>query len=99
MPEPRPGFTARVMAGLPEGRTKRVWLKDSLEALRPGPAVAAALALSGGVILALSMNGGQGAQVSNRMEPAEALYAESFDALPSDSAAARYLALLEEGEN
>ncbi len=98
VPEPREGFTARVMLHLPQRPTKRVGLRQWSDALLPGTAAAAALALSCGVVLALWMNGGGSPQVSDRNGPAEALYAESFDALPGDSAGARYLALLQEAE-
>lgn len=98
-PEPRPGFTARVLARLPERGAKPAWLRDWLDGLRVGHTAAAVLALSCGVVLALSMNGEQRSGVSVRKQPAEALYTESFNALPGDSAEARYLALFEEREN
>ena len=97
-PAPRAGFTARLIADLPNDRTKCVRLRDRLEALRLGPAAAAAVALFCGIVLALSMNGQQAAEVAGRMERAEAIYGESFDAVPGNSAAARYLALLQQSE-
>lgn len=97
--EPGPGFTAGVLARLPESGAKPAWLRDRLEGLRAGRAAAAVVGLSCGVALALSMNGDQGSRVSDGEEPAAALYTESFNALDGDSAEGRYLALLEEKEN
>ena len=93
------GFTAAVMARLPEGQAERFWFTNWLEALRPAPATAAGVALCCGVLLALSMNGEQRSAAGDAREPVDALYAESFDALSGDSVAARYLAMIEEGDN
>lgn len=97
--EPSPGFTAAVMARLPEGQARPFRFTNWLEALRPAPAAAAALALCCGVLLALSMNGEQRSAAGDAREPVDALYAESFDALSADSVAARYLAMIEEGDS
>ena len=97
--EPLAGFTAAAMARLPEGQARRFWFTNWLEALRPAPATAAGVALCCGVLLALSMNGGQRSGAGDGAEPVDALYAESFDALSGDSVAARYLAMIEEGDN
>ena len=45
------------------------------------------------------MNGEQSLEIAGGVDPAEAVYAQSFDAVPEDSAAARYLALLQEAED
>jgi anti-sigma factor RsiW len=97
-PGPRPGFTDRLMARLPERRTRRVCLREWFDSLRPAPAAAGAIALVCGVFLAISMNGEQPRR-SAQKDPGQTLYAESFDALPSDSAGARYLVLLQETGN
>ena len=97
--EPSPAFTAAVMARLAEGQARRFWLTNWLEGLRPAAATAAGVALCCGVFLALSMNGEQRSEAGDATEPVDALYAESFDALSGDSVAARYLAMIEEGEN
>ena len=96
---PLPGFTAAVMARLPEGQARRFWFTNWLEALRPAPATAAGVALCCGVLLALSMNGEQRSVAAAGAESVDALFAESFDALSADSVAARYLAMIEEAEN
>jgi len=97
-PEPRPGFTERVMARLSETSPKYPRLREWFEALRPAQAAAAAVALVCGVFLATLMNGDRPPR-SAQKDPGQTLYAESFDALPSDSAGARYLVLLEETGN
>jgi anti-sigma factor RsiW len=97
-PGPRPGFTERLMARLPERRTGRLYLRGRFEALRPAPAVAAAVAFACGVFLATSMNGEQPPRFAQE-DPGQTLYAESFDAFPSDSAGAQYLTLLQETED
>ena len=97
-PEPRPGFAERLMARLPEAPAKYPRLREWFDALRPVPAAAAAVALVCGVFLATSMNGEQ-PQRSAQKDPGQTLYAESFDALPSDSTGARCLVLLQEAGN
>lgn len=97
--EPLPGFTAAVMARLPEGQARRFWFTNWLEALRPAPATAAGVALCCGVLLALSMNAEPRSEAADGAESVDALFADSFDALSADSVAARYLAMIEEGEN
>jgi len=97
-PEPRPGFAERVMARLPENPAKYPRLREWFGALRPAPAVAAAVALACGVFLATSMNGKQPQRVAQE-DPGRVLYAESFEALPSDSTGARCLVLLQEAGN
>lgn len=49
--------------------------------------------------MALSMNGEQSTESADRTDSADAIYAQSFEAVPGDSAAAIYLAMLQEVEN
>ena len=46
--------------------------------------------------MALSLELGPRPDLPEPTEPLETLYADSFDALPGESAAARYLALLQD---
>ena len=97
-PQRLPGFTDRLLARLPEAPTWRTQVRDWLVSLRPLPAAAAVVAFACGAAMALSLSGERGAPIADHSEPADALYAESFEALPGQSAAARYLALLQEAE-
>ena len=97
-PEPRPGFTHRLMARLPEVPQRWFWWREWQEALRPATAIAAVLALCFGAILALSMNGQGDLLVDSREESDEARYAEHFEPVPGDSLGALHLAFLEETE-
>jgi len=97
-PEPRPGFTDRLLTRLPQQRSTPSRLRQLWEALRPAPVAGAAMAMSCGIVMAIAMNGAQAVtdQVESRSE--EASLAEWFDALPADSAGAKYLALLQSEE-
>jgi predicted anti-sigma-YlaC factor YlaD len=96
VPDPRPGFPFRLIARLPASRPETPPPRAWREALRPAPAAAAVLALACGVAMAFSLEVGPGPDVPEPPEPVETLYAESFDALPGESAAAKYLALLQD---
>jgi len=98
VPEPRPGFTGRLMARLPQTRTRGAWLRDWLETLRPAPVAVGAIGLFFGVLLAGLMNGDQASERSTQEDRSQTLYADCFDAFPGDSTGARYLALLQETE-
>ena len=97
-PEPRPGFTDRLLTRLPQRRPARGRLRHWWEALRPAPLAGAAAALSCGIAAALFMNGGHVITDRPDERPEEALLADWFDALPADSPAAKYLALLQSEE-
>jgi predicted anti-sigma-YlaC factor YlaD len=96
-PEPRPDFTDRLM--------KRVAVTPQPRGLRPGRvllqlsrAVAAVLALAGGIYLARSMNGAPSAHQVAAEEAAQSFYADWFEPLPSESAAAQFVGLLRPAE-
>ncbi|MEW6741375.1 MAG: zf-HC2 domain-containing protein [Planctomycetota bacterium] len=98
LPSPRAGFTGRFLSrleGAPARHARRV---DWLMARRFAEVAAAAAALILGVLMAISMRGAANPPSEPVPDPAARLYAESFDALPDDSVAARYLALLQETE-
>ncbi len=96
LPLPRPRFENRLVARLPERRARRDWLGDLLDVLRPAPVAVGTVALCLGVVLAVLTNGEQRTQAGQRLDPTETLYAECFMAVPSESAGAKYLALLQE---
>ena len=96
LPLPRPGFQYRLMARLPERPQRRDWLRELLDVLTPAPVAVGAGALCLGVALAVLTNGEQRTQAAQRSDPTETLYAECFTAIPSESAGAKYLALIDE---
>ena len=97
-PEPHPGFTGRVMDRLSEAERPRASLWDWFRALRPVPLALGTMAFLLGVLLAVSMNGHESAEMPPRQGADQALYADSFDLLPDTSTAARVLDLLHEME-
>lgn len=96
-PEPRPSFTQRLMAKLPDRQMERSSLWEWLAALRPAPVAAGGLALAAGIIMAIVMNGEPRLPAPKTEDPAPNVYAESFEPLPDGSAAARYVALVKQG--
>ena len=96
-PEPRPGFTQRLMAKLPDRQMEQSSLWEWLAALRPAPVAAGGLALAAGIIMAIVMNGEPRLPAPKTEDPALNVYAESFDPLPDGSAAAQYVALVNAG--
>jgi anti-sigma factor RsiW len=97
VPEPRPHFTQRLLARLPDQQVERFSLREWSAALRPAPLAAGGLALAAGVIMAVVMNGQQRVPAPTTVDPAREVCAESFDPLPDGSAAARYVALVNAG--
>jgi anti-sigma factor RsiW len=95
-PEPQADFTERFMARLPLGQRERFSVRDWLSALRPAPIAAGGLALAAGVILALIMNGQQPAAAPKAGDPLQQACAQALDPLPGGSAAAQYVALVEQ---
>ena len=96
--DPRSDFAARVVAALPDHEESHRGLSGWIIAIRPARAAAAVIGLASGTLLALGMNGSSGMQPAAD-ESADAVLTQSFEAIPDDSAAARYLALLQESEN
>ena len=97
--EPPSDFTARVVAALPDLEDSRDAAGVWFAAIRPARAAAAAIGLASGTLLALAMNGSSAPPHPQSVETEDAVFAQSFDAIPDDSAEARYLALLQESEN
>ncbi|MFO7903906.1 MAG: zf-HC2 domain-containing protein [Pirellulaceae bacterium] len=97
-PDVRPGFTARMVARIPESNRVRMWWRDWFDALQPIPVALGALALCFGVLLAILMNGQDDPTDSEPVTPGQSVYAECFDPLPDESVGARYVALVEIGE-
>ena len=97
VPEPGPDFTHRFMVRLPVQQVERFSLREWLAALRPAPLAAGGLALAAGIIMAVVMSSQQRSPTPTAADPAQAVYAESFDPLPDGSAAAQYVALVEQG--
>ena len=94
IPDVRPGFTARMMARIPESKAGRIWWREWLDVLQPVPAGLGTLALCCGVVMAILMNGETGPTDSERAKPGQSLYAGCFDPLPEDSVGERYVALV-----
>ena len=93
LPEPSSGFAARVMSAIPIVRRpgrRASWLSI----LRPARVAAALLAMICGAMAARSMNGTPTGQATAGGSSVEQPYARWFAALPEDSPAARYVALL-----
>jgi len=97
VPDVRSGFTARMMARIPESKSGRIWWRHWLGGLQPIPAGLSVLALCCGVVMAILMNGNTPPTDSERVKPGQSLYAGCFDPLPEDSVGERYVALLREG--
>jgi len=97
VPEPRPYFTERFLARLPDQQAERFSLREWLTALRPAPLAAGGLGLAAGIILAILMNGQQRVPAPATEPPPQDVYAQSFDPLPDGSAAAQYVALVDQG--
>jgi len=95
-PEPRSGFTERVMARLPERQSSGPLSRERLRAFRPAEVAAGGLGLAAGVIMAVLMNGEQVVATARAADLTQRMYAESFDPLPGGSAAANYVALVTE---
>ena len=96
LPEPRLGFPQRFMARLPDQPVARLSLREWVAALRPARLAAGGLGVAAGVIMAAAMNGEQRLPALQTEDPAQRVYAESFDPLPDGSAAAQYVALVKE---
>lgn len=97
--DPRSGFTARVVTALPDLEDAPRGVVGWVGAIRSARAAAAVIGLASGTLLALAMNGSSPARQSDPDEPADVVFAQSFEAIPDDSAEGRYLALLRESEN
>jgi anti-sigma factor RsiW len=95
-PEPRPGFTQRLIVRLPTRQIGRSVWSEWLEALRPAPLAADGLALAAGMLMAVWMNGEQRQPAPPPGDPTQTVYVESFDPLPDGSAAAKYLSIVTE---
>ncbi len=95
--DPSADFTDRVLARLPEVEPRTTGVTSWIHAIRPARAAAAVVGLCSGAVLALSMNGDTPPQSDDRQNPADAVLVQSFEAIPGDSAEARYLVLLQEG--
>ena len=95
--EPSADFTDRVLARLPEAEPRTTGVTSWIHAIRPARAAAAVVGLCSGAVLALSMNGDTPPHLDDRQNPADAVLLQSFEAIPGDSAEARYLVLLQEG--
>jgi anti-sigma factor RsiW len=93
VPDPRPGFTARTLARLPDVASKRGWFDRLTQLIEPTPIALGAASLALGVFLAVSMNGhtnGEGAS-----DPTGELFAELFDPTPFDGTEDLYLQQLD----
>lgn len=97
VPDICPGFTARMVARIPESKRVRMWWRGWLDVPQPVPAGLGALALCCGVLLAILMNGQNDPSAFERQKSGQSLYAECFDPLPDESVGARYVALVREG--
>jgi len=99
LPKPQPGFEQRLIARLPQVGTRHRRLRARFAELRPVAAAIGLLALGCGALMGVSMNGEETPNVPAQRDPTETLYADCFAAAPSQSAGARFLALLQEGED
>lgn len=95
--EPGADFTDRVLTRLSKAEPPTTGVASWIHAIRPARAAAAVVGLCSGAVLALSMNGDTPPQLDDRPDPADAVLVQSFEAIPGDSAEARYLVLLQEG--
>lgn len=100
--EPCCGFADRVLARVAgEGDRPRRWRprpwRERLAWLRPAPVGLAAAAFVLGVLLSASMDAG-GERRSDARSAAVVAGADTFDPLPQDSAGARLLELLGDGQ-
>ncbi len=95
--EPGADFTDRVLTRLSKAEPRTTGVTSWIHAIRPARAAAAVVGLCSGAVLALSMNGDTPPKLDDRAEPADAVIVQSFEAIPGDSAEARYLVLLQEG--
>jgi hypothetical protein len=84
------------MARLADTRGQSTWLREWVESLRPVPVAAAIVAAACGVGMALAVDVRQKPQVPVLEESTVELCANTLNTLPSDSAAATYLALLQD---
>ena len=97
-PEPRPGFTGRLMARLSEAETPRASLWGWFRIIRPIPLALGAGAFLLGMLLAVSMNGHGRNERLPQQSAAQAQYVDAFELLPDTSTGARVMDLLQEME-
>jgi len=97
-PEPRPGFTRRVMPRLPETRAGQPWFREWIESLRPLTAAAAMIALCCGAALAFAMGTESDASQTSDESTTETFYGQSFGLVPGDSVGGAYFSWLQEEE-
>lgn len=95
--EPSADFTDRVLNRISKAEPQATGVTSWIHAIRPARAAAAVVGLCSGAVLGLSMNGDAPAQPDDQAQPADTILVRSFEFIPSDSAEARYLALLQEG--
>jgi len=81
VPDPRKGFTGRVLANIPfENNSQASWLEELIAFIQPAPAVLAFASLALGVFLASQMR--TIIQDQAPQDPQIAIFTEFFDATP-----------------
>ncbi|MHC4445210.1 MAG: hypothetical protein ACYTF1_06915 [Planctomycetota bacterium] len=98
VPEPRSGFTQRMMTSLPEIPAEKPWFREWFQALRPLTAAAATIALFCGATLGYILNSQQDTQQATSQDKSESYYSTSFDLVPSHSLGGAYLSFLQDTE-
>ena len=98
VPEPRWGFTGRLMARLPERQSDYGFARSWLDFLRPAPMGLGAAAFCLGVVLVVLAGGGLSVPSAGVESGVAVLAADYFDTLSEDAVEERLLDLLPETE-
>lgn len=95
-PEPRPGFTARLLVRMPESRPSYVRLREWVGFLRPAPLGVGTAAFCLGIIVVVLANGERSSADAEYNNATVALSGDSLDTLSEVPVDERLLALLSE---
>ncbi len=95
-PEPRPGFTARLLARMPESQPSYVRLREWLGFLRPAPLGVGAAAFCLGITVVVLANGERSTPDAEYDNATAVLSGDSLNALSEVPVDERLLALLSE---